>query len=423
MHILDDLERRDLIQQTTDNEGLRKHLDDNVVTLYCGFDPTADSLHIGHLLPALMLKRFQLAGHRPIALIGGGTGMIGDPSGRSTERSLNAPEVVQGFSESIKKQLAGILNFDQGENSAVARNNAEWLSAMTIIDFLRDIGKHFSVNYMLAKDSVESRLENGISFTEFSYMLLQSVDFLKLYEKENCSLQIGGSDQWGNITAGMEFIRRKRFEEDAEEAEVFGLTVPLITKSDGTKFGKTAGGAVWLDAEKTTPYEFYQFWINTDDRDVLRFIKYFTFIEFDELATLEKELAEAPEKRVPHKRLAEEMTKLVHSEEALQQAQKITNALFSGELATLNAAEIEQGFKDVPSVQIDNKEIGLVDLLVESGISSSKRQAREDIQNGAIYINGVRNQETSHHLTAADRMEDAFTIIRRGKKKYFLIRF
>ncbi|WP_066195003.1 MULTISPECIES: tyrosine--tRNA ligase [Gracilibacillus] len=423
MHILDDLERRDLIQQTTDNEGLRKHLDNQVVTLYCGFDPTADSLHIGHLLPALMLKRFQLAGHRPIALIGGGTGMIGDPSGRSTERSLNAPEVVQGFSESIKEQLAGILNFDQGENSAVARNNAEWLSTMTIIDFLRDIGKHFSVNYMLAKDSVESRLENGISFTEFSYMLLQSVDFLKLYEKENCSLQIGGSDQWGNITAGMEFIRRKRFEEDAEEAEVFGLTVPLITKSDGTKFGKTAGGAIWLDAEKTTPYEFYQFWINTDDRDVLRFIKYFTFIEFDELASLEKELAEAPEKRVPHKRLAEEMTKLVHSEEALQQAQKITDALFSGELATLNAVEIEQGFKDVPSVQIDNKEIGLVDLLVESGISSSKRQAREDIQNGAIYINGVRNQVTSHQLTAADRIEDAFTIVRRGKKKYFLVRF
>ncbi|GAE92926.1 tyrosyl-tRNA synthetase [Gracilibacillus boraciitolerans JCM 21714] len=424
MHILDELAKRDLIQQTTDDEGLRKHLDKNVVTLYCGFDPTADSLHIGHLLPVLMLKRFQQAGHRPIALIGGGTGMIGDPSGRSTERVLNSAEIVKGFSESIKEQLAGLLNFDQGENSAVARNNHEWLSTMTIIDFLRDIGKHFSINYMLAKDSVESRLENGISFTEFSYMMLQSIDFLNLYEKENCTLQIGGSDQWGgNITAGMELIRRKQFEKEEDEAEVFGLTVPLITKSDGTKFGKTAGGAIWLDPEKTTPYEFYQFWINTDDRDVLKFIKYFTFISFEEIEALESELKEAPEKRIPHKRLAEEMTKLVHGEEALQQAKKITEALFSGDLASLNAAEIEQGFKDVPSVAIDNKEIGLVDLLVEAGISSSKRQAREDITNGAIYINGVRNQEVTHQLTETDRIEDKFTIIRHGKKKHFLIRF
>ncbi|QGH35345.1 tyrosine--tRNA ligase [Gracilibacillus salitolerans] len=423
MHILDELSKRDLIQQTTDDDGLRKHLDNNLVTLYCGFDPTADSLHIGHLLPVLMLKRFQKAGHRPIALIGGGTGLIGDPSGRSTERSLNSPEVVKGFSEKIKEQLASILNFDQGENSAVARNNHEWLSTMTFIEFLRDIGKHFSINYMLAKDSVESRLENGITFTEFSYMMLQSFDFLNLYEKENCTLQIGGSDQWGNITAGMELIRRKRFENEEEEAEVYGLTVPLITKSDGTKFGKTAGGAVWLNPEKTTPYEFYQFWINTDDRDVIRFIKYFTFIDFDEIAALEKELEEAPEKRIPHKRLAEEMTKLVHGEEALTQAQKITEALFSGDLTSLNAAEIEQGFKDVPSVTLENKEIGLIDLLVEANISSSKRQAREDIKNGAIYINGIRNQELTHQLTDQDRIEDKFTIIRRGKKKYFLIRF
>ncbi|GAB2569455.1 tyrosine--tRNA ligase [Gracilibacillus alcaliphilus] len=423
MHILDELQQRGLIQQTTDDEGLRKHLEENVVTLYCGYDPTADSLHIGHLMPILMLKRFQMAGHRPIALIGGGTGMIGDPSGRSTERSLNTPEIVQGYSEAIKKQLAGILNFDQGENSAIARNNADWLSSITFIEFLRDIGKHFSVNYMLAKDSVESRLENGISFTEFSYMMLQSFDFLNLYEQEHCTLQIGGSDQWGNITAGMELIRRKRFEDQAEEAEVFGLTVPLITKSDGTKFGKTAGGAVWLDPDKTSPYEFYQFWINTDDRDVIRFIKYFTFIDFEEVQALENELAEAPEKRGPHKRLAEEMTRLIHGDEALKQAQKITDALFSGELTALNAAEIEQGFKDVPSVKIDNKEISLVDLLVEAGISPSKRQAREDIQNGAVYINGERNQEVSHQLTEQDRIEETFTIIRRGKKKYFLIRF
>lgn len=423
VHILDELTKRDLIQQTTDDEGLRAHLDNNIVTLYCGFDPTADSLHIGHLLPILMLKRFQKAGHRPIALIGGGTGMIGDPSGRSTERSLNSAEVVKGYSEKITDQLAKILNFDQGANSAVARNNHEWLSTMTMIDFLRDVGKHFSINYMLAKDSVESRLENGITFTEFSYMMLQSFDFLNLYKKENCTLQIGGSDQWGNITAGKELIRRVIFEEQEEEAEVYGLTVPLITKSDGTKFGKTAGGAVWLDPEKTSPYEFYQFWINTDDRDVIRFIKYFTFIDFEEISQLENELEEAPEKRIPHKRLAEEMTKLVHSEEALKQAKKITDALFSGELSSLNAAEIEQGFKDVPSVKVDDKNMPLVDLLVRAGISSSKRQAREDIKNGAIYINGIRNQDTAHQLTAEDRIEDRFTIIRRGKKKYFLVRF
>ncbi|MFC4403636.1 tyrosine--tRNA ligase [Gracilibacillus xinjiangensis] len=423
MHILDDLAQRDLIQQTTDDEGLRKHLEDNVVTLYCGFDPTADSLHIGHLLPVLMLKRFQKAGHRPIALIGGGTGMIGDPSGRSTERSLNSAEVVKGYSDSIKKQLASILFFDDSENGAVARNNHEWLSTLTIIDFLRDVGKHFSINYMLAKDSVESRLENGISFTEFTYMILQSYDFMNLYEKENCTLQIGGSDQWGNITAGMELIRRTRSEQGEEEAEVYGLTVPLITKSDGTKFGKTAGGAVWLDPEKTTPYEFYQFWINTDDRDVIRFVKYFTFLEMEEINELEKELESAPEKRVAHRRLAEEMTKLVHGEEALQQAEKITEALFSGDLKRLNAAEMEQGFKDVPSTTMEEKDIALVDLLVNAGISPSKRQAREDIKNGAVYINGERNTEISYQMQETDRVEDRFTIIRRGKKKYYLIRY
>src|SRR5699024_1852545 len=253
------------MQSTTDYEGLQEHLANNQVTLYCGFDPTADSLHIGHLLPITMLMRFQEAGHRPIALIGGGTGMIGDPSGRTSERSLNEESAVHGFTESIRKQMAGLLDFEGGENAAVARNNHDWLSQITIIDFLRDAGKHFTVNYMLAKDSVASRIEQGISFTEFSYMLLQSYDFMKLHEEENVTLQIGGSDQWGNITAGLEFIRRTR---DDEEAKVFGLTVPLITKADGTKFGKTAGGAVWLDADKTSPYEFYQFWYNTDDRDV-----------------------------------------------------------------------------------------------------------------------------------------------------------
>ncbi|WP_079479403.1 tyrosine--tRNA ligase [Halobacillus salinus] len=421
MELLKDLHQRGLINQVTDEEGLEKHLSENQVTLYCGFDPTADSLHIGHLLPLMMLKRFQKAGHRPIALVGGGTGMIGDPSGRSTERQLNSEEVVLGYSEAIKKQMAKVLNFDEGENAAVARNNHEWLSEITVIDFLRDTGKHFGINSMLAKDSVESRIENGISFTEFTYMILQSLDFQKLYEKENCTLQIGGSDQWGNITAGLELLRRTAAGE--KEVDAFGLTIPLITKADGTKFGKTAGGAVWLDPKKTTPYEFYQFWINADDRDVIRFLKYFTFLSMDEIAELEKEVETQPEKRVAQRRLAEEMTTLVHDEKALDQAQRITEALFSGDIKSLSGDEIEQGFKDVPAFTSEEKEPQLLQLLVDSGIASSKRQAREDISNGAIYINGERNQDMKHTLNEEDRIEDRFTIIRRGKKKYFLIRF
>ncbi|MGM8213375.1 tyrosine--tRNA ligase [Virgibacillus sp. W0430] len=420
MDILQDLERRGLIQQTTDREGLEKHLKENQVTLYCGFDPTADSLHIGHLLPITMLKRFQQAGHKPIALIGGGTGMIGDPSGRSTERSLNTAAVVKGFSDKIEQQLARLLNFDHGTNAAVARNNHDWLASMTAIDFLRDAGKHFGINYMLAKDAVTSRIEQGITYAEFSYMILQSLDFLKLYEQENCTLQIGGSDQWGNITAGMEFIRRSKGE---EEIKVFGLTVPLITKADGTKFGKTAGGAIWLDAEKTSPYEFYQFWFNTDDRDVMKFLNFFTFLAQDELAALQTEVDHNPGDRVAQKRLAEEMTKTVHGEQAFQQAIKISESLFSGDLKKLTANEIEQGFKDVPTETIAKANINLVDLLVEASISSSKRQAREDIKNGAIYVNGERNQQLDYQLSETDRIEDTFTIIRRGRKKYFLIRF
>ncbi|RYG74934.1 tyrosine--tRNA ligase [Lentibacillus lipolyticus] len=422
MDILQDLEKRGLIQQTTDQEGLEQHLRENQVTLYCGFDPTADSLHIGHLLPIIMLKRFQRAGHKPIALIGGGTGMIGDPSGRSAERSLNEASVVHDYSEKIKQQLGRLLDFDSGSNAARARNNHDWLGSMTVIDFLRDAGKHFGVNYMLGKESVSARIEQGISYTEFSYMILQSLDFMKLYEQENCTLQIGGSDQWGNITAGMELIRRSR-ENEEDEVNVFGLTVPLITKADGSKFGKTAGGAIWLDPEKTTPYEFYQFWINTDDRDVMKFLRYFTFLEEDELAELQHELDNHPEKRFAQKRLAEEMTMMVHSEEDLRQAQKITDSLFSGDLKDLSADDIEQGFKDVPTYEASKEEIGLIDLLVHASISSSKRQAREDIKNGAIYINGERQQDLQYVVNKADRIDDQFTIIRRGKKKYFLVRF
>lgn len=421
--ILNELEKRGLIQQTTDREGLAQHLKEQQVSLYCGFDPTADSLHIGHLLPVTMLKRFQDSGHKPIALIGGGTGMIGDPSGRSTERSLNETEVVMGFARSLENQLAKLLKFDEGDNAAVARNNYDWLHNMSIIDFLRDIGKHFSINYMLAKDSVSTRIEQGITFTEFSYMLMQSYDYLKLNEEENVSLQLGGSDQWGNITAGMELIRRKRDIEAGEEVNVFGLTVPLITKADGTKFGKTAGGAVWLDPEKTSPYEFYQFWLNTDDRDAVKFLKYFTFLPVEEIEAIEQRFNEDPGKREAQKRLAEEMTKFVHDEAALEQAIKISESLFSGDLKQLSAHDISTGFKDVPTYEIDNGEVGLVDLLVQAGISPSKRQAREDITNGAIYVNGERNQDVQHVLNTDDRIEDKYTIIRRGKKKYTLIQY
>ncbi|MFD0770582.1 tyrosine--tRNA ligase [Bacillus sp. CGMCC 1.60114] len=418
MNILQDLEFRGLINQQTDAEGLQELLEKESVKLYCGFDPTADSLHIGHMLPILILRRFQQAGHQPIALVGGGTGLIGDPSGKKAERTLNEKETVAFFSERIKEQLSSFLDFEKAGNPAIIANNYDWIGSLDLITFLRDIGKNFGLNYMLAKDTVASRLETGISFTEFSYMILQSYDFLNLYQTYNCKLQIGGSDQWGNITAGLELIRKSE-----EDAKAFGLTVPLVTKSDGTKFGKTEGGAVWLDPEKTTPYEFYQFWINTDDRDVVKYLKYFTFLSHEEILELEKQVAEAPEKREAQKALASEMTKLVHGEAALEQAIKISAALFSGSVAELTAAEIEQGFKDVPSVERNTEDALLVDVLVESKISPSKRQAREDITNGAVYVNGERTQELDYTVTEKDRIEDKFTIIRRGKKKYFLIRY
>ncbi|WP_192603181.1 tyrosine--tRNA ligase [Bacillus sp. OAE603] len=413
--MLQDLEFRGLINQMTDEEGLQKLLNEESVSLYCGFDPTGDSLHIGHLLPVLMLKRFQVAGHKPIGVVGGATGMIGDPSGKKAERTLNTTETVQMYSERIRTQLLPFLSFE-GENAAKVVNNFDWTGDLDVITFLRDIGKNFGLNYMLAKDSVASRLDAGISFTEFSYMILQSYDFLKLYQDHNCKLQIGGSDQWGNITAGMELIRKTE-----EDSKAFGLTVPLVTKADGSKFGKTEGGAVWLDPEKTTPYEFYQFWINTDDRDVVKYLKYFTFLSQEEILELEKQFNEAPEQRVAQKALAAEVTKLVHGEKALDQAIKITEALFSGSVKELTAEEIKQGFKDVPSFAFNEAEMGLVDLLVAAKISPSKRQAREDVQNGAVYVNGDRIQDVAKVLSKLDAIEEQFIIIRRGKKKYHLI--
>ncbi len=416
MDLMQDLQYRGLINQCTDEEGLKKLLSEEKIKLYCGFDPTADSLHVGHLLPILTLRRFQLAGHQPIALVGGATGLIGDPSGKKAERTLNEKETVAEWAEKIKNQLSRFLDFESQENPAILANNYDWTGSLDVITFLRDIGKHFGVNYMLAKETVQSRLEKGISFTEFSYMILQSMDFLKLYEEENCRLQIGGSDQWGNITAGLELIRKNH-----ENAKAFGFTVPLVTKADGTKFGKTEGNAVWLDPEKTTPYEFYQFWINTDDRDVVKYLKYFTFLSHEEIEELAKATEEQPEKRLAQKALAEDMTRLVHGEEALQQAIRISEALFSGNIKELTGQEIAQGFKDVPSYTNTEKNIKLVELLVNANISPSKRQAREDIKNGAIYINGDRITDIGYELSDADRIEQKYTIIRRGKKKYFLI--
>jgi tyrosyl-tRNA synthetase len=419
MNILKDLEFRGLLHQVTDREGLEKELEDGRVKLYCGFDPTADSLHIGNLLPILTLKRFQEAGHLPLPLVGGGTGLIGDPSGRSTERTLNEQETVVQWTEKIKNQLSKLLDFESETNPAKMVNNYEWLSALTVIEFLRDVGKNFSINYMLAKDSVDSRLEGGISFTEFSYMILQAYDFLNLYKQEGCKLQIGGSDQWGNITAGMELIRRS-----GEEDKAYGLTIPLITKADGTKFGKTASGTIWLDAEKTTPYEFYQFWVNAADADVINWLKYFTFLSKEEISQLENSLQESPEKREAQKALGREVTTLVHGEESYLQAVKITEALFSGNLSELTADEIEQGFKDVPSFSVENHaDMNIIDLLVEGKVSPSKRQAREDVTNGAVSVNGEKVQDLDYVIDEKDRIDNRFVIIRRGKKKYTLIKY
>jgi tyrosyl-tRNA synthetase len=417
MDLLQDLAWRGIIYQQTDEEGLKDSLSKEPISLYCGVDPTADSMHIGHLLPFLTLRRFQQHGHRPIVLVGGATGLIGDPSGKSEERKLLTLETVQDNVAGIKKQLESIFEFE-GENGAIMVNNYDWAGSMDVVTFLRDIGKHIGVNYMLAKDTIASRLETGISFTEFTYTILQAMDFLHLYEHHNCKLQIGGSDQWGNITSGLELIRKVQ----PEGSKAFGLTIPLVTKADGTKFGKTESGAVWLDPEKTTPYEFYQFWINTADADVVKYLKIFTFLSHEEIEQLEKAVQEEPHLRKAQKVLAEELTRLIHGEDSLQQAIKISQALFSGDVSSLSAAEIEQGFKDVPAYTSQNEE-NLVDLLVAAKISPSKRQAREDIANGAVSVNGEKITDTAYALTETDRIEGQFTIIRRGKKKYTLINY
>ncbi|AID01687.1 tyrosine--tRNA ligase [Staphylococcus xylosus] len=415
--LLEDLKWRGLVYQQTDESGIEEILNKEQVTLYCGADPTADSLHIGHLLPFLTLRRFQEHGHRPLVLIGGGTGMIGDPSGKSEERKLQTEDQVEDNVQGISKQMHKIFEFGN-EKGAKLVNNKDWLGQISLIDFLRDYGKHVGVNYMLAKDSIQTRLEHGISFTEFTYTILQAIDFGHLNKTFNCKIQVGGSDQWGNITSGIELMRRMY-----GQTEAYGLTIPLVVKSDGKKFGKTEGGAVWLDASKTSPYEFYQFWINTTDDDVIKFLKYFTFLEKEEIEALEKSLNEAPHLREAQKALAENVTRFIHGQAALDDAIRISKALFAGDLQSLSAVELKERFKDVPQVDLNHETTNIVEAIVESGISSSKRQAREDVNNGAIYINGVRQQDVNYELTNEDKIEDEFTIIRRGKKKYFMVNY
>ncbi|MDP4459967.1 tyrosine--tRNA ligase [Staphylococcus hyicus] len=415
--LLEELQWRGLIYQQTDEEGIENLLNKEQVKLYCGADPTADSLHIGHLLPYLTLRRFQDYGHRPIVLIGGGTGMIGDPSGKSEERVLQTEAQIECNVKGIQNQMSQLFDFDT-KNGPILVNNKDWLSQISLIEFLRDFGKHVGVNYMLAKDSIQSRLSNGISYTEFTYTILQAIDFGHLNRTYDCKIQIGGSDQWGNITSGIELMRRMYGTTD-----VYGLTIPLVTKSDGKKFGKSESGAVWLDKDKTSPYEFYQFWINTSDDDVIKFLKYFTFLTQEEIHALAQSVENEPHLRQAQKTLAEHVTRFIHGEEALIEAQRISKALFSGDLKALTANEIKAGFKDVPQVTISKETTNIVDALVEANISPSKRQAREDVSNGAIYINGERQQDLNYLLSDDDKYDDSFTIIRRGKKKYFMVNY
>lgn len=418
MNILDELKWRGAINQQTDEEGLKEVTDEKSIALYCGIDPSGDSMHVGHLIPFMILKRFQLSGHKPVILIGGGTGSIGDPSGRNSERVLQTMDKIQDNSDKLSAQMRKLFKAGSEESGIKLVNNYDWLSGLSFLDFLRDYGKEFNINTMLAKDVVSSRLDTGISFTEFSYQIIQSVDFLHLFQNEDVQLQIGGSDQWGNITAGLDLIRKK----EGADSKAFGLTIPLLLKADGTKFGKSAEGAIWLDPEKTTPYEFYQFWFNQDDRDVVKYLKYFTFLSKEEIEALEKQVETEPHKRAAQKALAEEMTRFVHSQEALDEAISITQALFSGDIQALTADQIELTFKDVPSSEAAKGEHNLVEFLVDiTGIEPSRRQAREDIKNGAIRLKGIQIKDVDHVVDEKDSFDNRFVIVRKGKKKYFLV--
>lgn len=424
--LLADLEARGLIAQMTGENGLSEYLSEAPRTLYCGFDPTADSLHIGHLVPLLALKRFQDAGHKPIALVGGATGLIGDPSFKAQERQLNTPDVVAGWVERLRSQISRFVSFDCGDNSAEMANNLDWFGPMTALEFLRDVGKHFSVNSMIAKESVKQRIDregSGISFTEFSYSLLQALDFAELHKRHGCSLQLGGSDQWGNITAGIDLTRRMH------GGAVHGLTMPLVTKADGTKFGKTESGTIWLDPEKTSPYAFYQFWLGTADADVYKFLRYFTFLSVDRIAEIEAEDAQAGDRPQAQRVLAEQMTALIHGEEGLAAAQRITEALFSGELADLSVADLEQLRLDgLPSAELSRGELverPLTQLLADVGMAAGK-QVKDALGRNAVWVNTVAagmddNMKAAEVFAAQKALGDGYYVVRLGKKKYQLL--
>lgn len=419
MNIFDELKARGLVFQTTDEAALSKALTEDMVSYYVGYDPTADSLHLGNLVLILTMKRLQMAGHKPYALVGGATGLIGDPSFKDSERSLQTKDTVTKWSGKIRCQLERFLDFENGENKAEMTNNYNWFENLTFIDFLRDVGKHFTVNYMISKDSVKSRMESGISYTEFAYQIMQGYDFYELNQLHNVTLQLGGSDQWGNMTAGTELLRRKA----NKQGHV--ITIPLITDSTGKKFGKSEGNAIWLDADKTSPYEMYQFWLNVDDADAVKMLKIFTFLSLEEIAEIEEQFEAARHERLAQKVLAREVVSLVHGKAAYEQAVKTSEILFGGgDLRQLDAKSILTGLKAAPQHQVtDDEDLTLVELLISAGIAPSKRQAREDITNGAIYINGERVQALDYVITDSDKIENRLTVIRRGKKKNFVLTY
>src|SRR5216117_752759 len=422
MNILEELEWRGLIADCTDRAEFKKKTM-SPLTLYCGFDPTAESLHVGNLVPLLGLRRFQLLGHYPIAVAGGATGSVGDPSGKTAERQLLASEVLERNIASVKEQLTRLLDFDTKKNPARLVDNVSWTANVSYLNFLRDIGKHFSVNQMMAKESVRARMEDrevGISYTEFSYMLLQAYDFFVLCRDYDCELQIGGSDQWGNITAGIDLCRKKLGK------QVYGLTLPLITNADGTKFGKTEAGAVWLEAKKTSVYRFYQFWIRTDDRDVIRYLKYFTFLSREEIEALEQRHAKEPEARAAHKVLAKAVTDLVHGSGATAEAVRASEILFGGGLDGISETTFNEIVGEVPTKEIEKAKLDaagspLVELLVHSALSPSKGQARKDIEGGGVYVNNVRESKSNRTISTNDLLFGRHLLLRKGKRNYVVV--
>ena len=424
--VLDEFRWRGLIHVTDDGQelytpGLEDLLAAGNVTGYIGFDPSADSLHIGNLLGIMMLVRLQRHGHRPIAIAGGGTGLIGDPGGKSVERPLLTREALQENLVGIRAQLARFIDFDAGENAALLINNADWLEPTRAIDFMRDVGKHFTVNYMLAKESVQGRMADGITYTEFSYMLLQAYDYLTLYDRYGCTLQMGGSDQWGNITAGVHLIRRVR------DAQVHALVTPLVTSASGQKFGKTEAGAVWLDANKTSPFQYYQFWLNSQDADVVKLLKYFTLLPREEIDDLERKVAERPEEREAQRRLAAEVTRMTHGESGLRQALTATEALFGGDVSGLTAAELLDVFQDVPSIsaprrRFEGEGVPLLELVALAGLAPSRSEARRLILGGGVTVGSRRIDDPRHPVRLADAVEGRVIVLRRGARHRRLVR-